>query len=395
MATQSLSQSAIGLLTGAFGSTTGTALANIATGVTGPGSPTLVNMLNSFVQNIHNVLQRGTAGGGTSTSSQDGSTFLITIDPNLVPGSGAPSALPSLTSLADVLAHELAHATQPGGYPVVSATPAQASANGTDSEGVAYVTEYNVGNELGLTSLPMPAGVVNTIKQVIEDVGANPAAEEAAVANYVGYNVSPSSAPGLTYNQSYADQWVLQVAKVPYNSVDWLAMNPAALSVTTNTDGSWSAIGTVPSAGSFGLNEQKINISGLRSTSITGPSSPVATGTIEGDDSSGSELFLQTFTTFENGTSEIAISGSGADAAASNAAINLGDAANASINGGGNTIADGTYSHLTLSGSSNKVTMGEDGYVDSMAGNYNTITAGAYAALNSISGNGTILNLSS
>lgn len=44
MSTQILNPEATSLLINAFGTNTGTALANIATGVTGPGSPTLCTL---------------------------------------------------------------------------------------------------------------------------------------------------------------------------------------------------------------------------------------------------------------------------------------------------------------------------------------------------------------
>jgi hypothetical protein len=72
MSTQILNPEATSLLINAFWTNTGTALANIATGVTGPGSPTLCNMLNTFAITPNTYLLKGSSGDGTETTTQNG-----------------------------------------------------------------------------------------------------------------------------------------------------------------------------------------------------------------------------------------------------------------------------------------------------------------------------------
>lgn len=107
-----LSASAINLLNAGLTSGTGTEVANIATGAVGNGSAQLASMLNTFAGNSANALTIGKAGGGTFTQESNGN-ITITVDPDQIPASDATAS--QWDTFADLLGHELGHATQTGG----------------------------------------------------------------------------------------------------------------------------------------------------------------------------------------------------------------------------------------------------------------------------------------
>ena len=93
-------------------------------------SSLLQSMLRSFVvASGSGGIQLGTVGGGTQTIGSPTSGQTIYVDPSLLKGS------PSLPKLADVLAHELGHATLPTGHLASTSPPPNISAQPSISSG--------------------------------------------------------------------------------------------------------------------------------------------------------------------------------------------------------------------------------------------------------------------
>ena len=82
----------------------------------------------------------------------------------------------------------------------------------------------------------------------LQHAGDDPSAFAAdAISAFSSYIATqpPSTAPNLTYEQYYQYSYALQKAEIDVSQVMWSMVTPSTFSVSSNTDGSWSAHGNV------------------------------------------------------------------------------------------------------------------------------------------------------
>jgi hypothetical protein len=232
-------------------------------------SPYLAGLINAFV--AENGTFETPAGNAADTAPNGltvyvgTSLFQSTTTTNGVTQTTGESPL----VLATLLGHELGHALLPGGEGEVNGpatNPTQAAANGLANEGVAVVSEYIVATQLGLNGqgiIPQtmhsdPKNILTPqLNQLAQSEGLdvstltygsaptlafvqpNTAATNAAASYYS--QGAPSVAPQLTYQQYYADAWIINnCGTVPASAVNWEQVTESMFSVTNNPNGTCS-----------------------------------------------------------------------------------------------------------------------------------------------------------
>lgn len=242
----------------------------------------LAGMINAFVSKGGNFV---VPSGKAADTSPDGQT--IYVGSSLFQSTNTDGGVTTTTGesplvIATLLGHELGHALLPGGEGDVngpSTNPDEAAANGLANEGVAVTSEYIVATQLGLNGqgiIPQtmhsdPDDVLTPqLNQIAQSEGVNvgqltygsagttafvqpnTSATNAAAAFYAQGH--PSVAPSLTYQQYYADAWIVNnCGGIPASSVDWSQVQQSMFTTTLNSNGTCtintSAIPLLTSAG--------------------------------------------------------------------------------------------------------------------------------------------------
>ena len=322
-------------------------------------SQQMVSMLNTFSSTPGNTIVIGADGGGTTTVYNPvTSTYTITLDGSYFDPS-SPSYLSSV-GLTTKLAHELGHATQDDGmydeYPYVNpANPTQASASDLYAEGVASVASWQVAQQLNASD--SQNGALANANPVVDAAITNAtassgqsllAAQIEAASNAMATQI-PSNAPNINYLQYSQDTWAIVQCNnlvgptdpLNLNTINW--SNVTSGSVTTNSDGTWTADfppATTNTGGQFQL-QASGTAAGITQCSIVGSSSTDGPLIYLGGD--GASASVNNGTVGVGAASEVTVGGS-------DDTVTGGNDVNASINGDGDVYNGGADSTVNFSG---------------------------------------------
>jgi hypothetical protein len=210
-------------------------------------SPTLSAMLTRSNATIE--LNSGTSIGTEKRTSGTVISISRTTFQSLI-NSGTPN---DILTLGLIIAHELSHAIDSGGYPSSKYIPSTFTPNTSvsreiSSEAVAYTKEFQIALELGTNfdgfGAESKAAFSTLYGKYVADGGAINATfikdARSYLTSYVPDNFHPSSAPTLTYRQYDQYSFVLGAAGIDTSKIDWSSVSSSNFTVTSPGSPTWS-----------------------------------------------------------------------------------------------------------------------------------------------------------
>ncbi|MBF0099075.1 MAG: hypothetical protein HQM05_17260, partial [Magnetococcales bacterium] len=243
-------------------------------------SPFFAGQLNSAaVKNIE-FSNKSSSGSNLSGTYLDGKLLVI--------GSGIDQSIYS--DFVSAIAHELGHATLPGGQNVIGSVtyPEEAVASGLVNEGVALTAEYIVAKQLGFTMTsdsPQSATIpsitaqldtiannnnidINTLQFGLPAANAFTDVRSDAVVSAALWSgsVSPSIAEHINYSQYYADWKIINLC---YDSSDWGMINQDNINWQQMQPSNWHSTTTSDGYLLYSVPNIPLNNGGMASVSVT------------------------------------------------------------------------------------------------------------------------------
>jgi hypothetical protein len=247
-------------------------------------SPFLQSLLNNFAGTI----SVGSPGAGTSSQGSN-----IVLDPEMLTAAGTTP-----DDIALALAHELGHEDLPFGTPAPASGVQDAVSKGEQAEGAAITAEAIVADQLGVadtvdinstTLLSLVAneyGVdpaqINSVNQLLDSGGGQFYRDAVTSQASQDGQFTPSVAQNLTYDQYYADQYILShdaPAEIASSQIDWQRVQPGEMQETSNGG---VALSNLPLADGGTVSYSKSTTDGTTTTAYHNADGTAVTATDDG-----------------------------------------------------------------------------------------------------------------